>query len=150
MNLEKMMISISEIKKQLSEVVNDKLTKIIMKNNSPVSVIMPYDEYVKLKNDKISSMITLSEESRRMADMMKMYNMYGMDPGMFGESQTLVLNVNNQLVKYILDNKEVQDVDMFCNQLYDLALISNKPLEPEAMTKFIERSNEILIKLANI
>ena len=105
---------------------------------------------VKLKNDKISSMITLSEESRRMADMMKMYNMYGMDPGMFGESQTLVLNVNNQLVKYILDNKEAQDVDMFCNQLYDLALISNKPLEPEAMTKFIERSNEIMIKLANI
>ena len=106
---------------------------------------------VKLKNEKISSMITLSEESRRMADMMKMYNMYGMDPSMFGESQTLVLNVNNQLVKYILDNKESEDtsnIDMFCEQLYDLAMISNKPLEPEAMTRFIERSNEIMLKLA--
>ena len=103
---------------------------------------------VKLKNEKISSMVTLSEESRRMADMMKMYNMYWMDPGMFGETQTLVLNVNNQLVKYILDNKDSEDIKLFCEQLYDLAMISNKPLEPEAMTKFIERSNEIMLKLA--
>ena len=67
---------------------------------------------------------------------------------MFGETQTLVLNVNNQLVKYILDNKDSEDVKLFCEQLYDLAMISNKPLEPEAMTKFIERSNEIMLKLA--
>lgn len=103
---------------------------------------------VKLKNEKISSMITLSEESRRMADMMKMYNMYGMDQDMFSDSQTLVLNVNNPLVKYILDNKESENVNVFCEQLYDLALISNKPLEPQAMTRFIERSNEIMMMLA--
>ena len=83
-----------------------------------------------------------------MADMMKMYNMYGMDQDMFSDSQTLVLNVNNPLVKYILDNKESENVNVFCEQLYDLALISNKPLEPQAMTRFIERSNEIMMMLA--
>lgn len=103
----------------------------------------------KLKNENISSMITLSEESRRMQDMMKMYNMYGMDPGMFGSSETLVLNANNTLVKYILDNKDSQHVPMMCEQLYDLALICHKPLAGDAMTKFISRSNEIMMLLAN-
>ncbi|WP_148412210.1 molecular chaperone HtpG [Murimonas intestini] len=102
----------------------------------------------KLKNENISSMITLSEESRRMQDMMKMYNMYGMDPSMFGSSETLVLNANNKLVKYIFDNKDSENIPMFCEQLYDLALLSHKPLSPEEMTKFISRSNEIMMLLA--
>ena len=102
----------------------------------------------KLKNDKVSAVVTLSEESRRMQDMMRMYNMYGMDPGMFGTNETLVLNANNNLVQYIRDHKDEEGVNLFCEQLYDLALISHKPLDPEAMTRFVERSNEILTMLA--
>jgi len=101
----------------------------------------------KLKNTAISSMITLSEETRRMQDMMKMYNMYGMNSDMFPSNETLVLNANNDLVKYILENKDSDNVPMICEQLYDLAMISNKPLSPEAMTKFVARSNEILMLL---
>ena len=103
----------------------------------------------KIKNENVSSMITLSEESRRMQDMMKMYNMYGMDPNMFGGGgETLVLNANNKLVQYILEHESSEHIDLFCEQLYDLALISYKPLSPEAMTKFIARSNEIMMLLA--
>ncbi|MCD7762645.1 MAG: molecular chaperone HtpG [Lachnospiraceae bacterium] len=102
----------------------------------------------KLKNANISSMITLSEESRRMQEMMKMYNMYGMDPSMFGGEETLVLNANNKLVQYIAANKDSDKVPMLCEQLYDLAMIAHKPLQPEEMTKFISRSNEILMLLA--
>jgi len=102
----------------------------------------------KLKDASISSMITLSEEGRRMQDMMKMYNMYGMDPSMFGGNETLILNVNNKLVQYILDHKNGEHVPMFCKQLYDLALLSNQPLSPEAMTAFINRSNEVMMILA--
>ena len=103
----------------------------------------------KLKDASISSMITLSEEGRRMQDMMKMYNMYGMDPSMFGGNETLVLNVNNKLVQYILDHKDSEHVPMFCKQLYDLAMLSNQPLSPEAMTAFINRSNEVMMILAD-
>jgi len=103
----------------------------------------------KLKNADISSMLTISEESRRMQDMMKMYAMNGMDMGMFGsEGETLILNANNSLVKYIFENKDSEDVNIFCEQLYDLAVIANKPLAPEAMTRFVARSNEIMLKLA--
>ncbi len=103
----------------------------------------------KLKNASISSMITLSEQSRRMQDMMKMYGMNGMDPSMFGtEGQTLVLNANNNLVQYIVSHKEAENVGIFCEQLYDLALLSHAPLNPDQMTKFIARSNEILDLLA--
>ena len=103
----------------------------------------------KLKDASISSMITLSEEGRRMQDMMKMYNMYGMDPSMFGGNETLVLNVNNKLVQYILAHKDGEHVPMFCKQLYDLAMLSNQPLSPEAMTAFINRSNEVMMMLAD-
>ncbi len=105
----------------------------------------------KLKNENISSVITLSEEGRRMQDMMKMYSMGGMggmDPSMFGGDTTLVLNANNSLVKYIFEHKDSEHVPAFCQQLYDLAMISNHPLAPEAMTKFIARSNEIMMLLA--
>ncbi len=102
----------------------------------------------KLKNAEISSVITLSEEGRRMQDMMKMYGMAGMDPSMFGGDQTLILNANNALVQYILENKESEHVSVFCEQLYDLALLSNHPLTPDAMSKFVARSNQIMLLLA--
>ena len=101
----------------------------------------------KLKNENVASMMTLSEESRRMQDMMKMYGMMGMDPGMFGSDVTLVLNVNHPLVQYVLNNKEGEHTALFCKQLYDLALLGNKPLNPEEMTAFINRSNEIMMLL---
>ena len=102
----------------------------------------------KLKNENVASMMTLSEESRRMQDMMKMYGMMGMDPGMFGNDVTLVLNANHPLVQYVLKNGEGEHTTLFCKQLYDLALLSNKPLNPEEMTEFIKRSNEIMMLLA--
>ena len=102
----------------------------------------------KLKNKKISSMITLSEESRRMQDMMKMYSMPGMDMGMFGkEGETLILNANHPLVQYVLEHQDGDNVKMICEQLYDLALLQQAPLEPEAMTKFVARSNDIMLLL---
>ena len=103
----------------------------------------------KLVDKNISSMITVNEESKRMADMMKMYASSGMDMSMFGETgETLVLNLNNELVKYVLDNPQSDNVTMICEQLYDLAKLSHEPLKPEQMTAFIARSNEILKLLA--
>ncbi|MCD7709018.1 MAG: molecular chaperone HtpG, partial [Clostridiales bacterium] len=100
-----------------------------------------------LKNEEIASVLTLSEQGRRMQDMMKMYSMGGMDADMFAADQTLTLNVNNALVKFILENKDSEHVPMFAEQLYDLALISNQPLAPEAMSKFVKRSNDIMLLL---
>ena len=102
----------------------------------------------KFKNEKISSVMTLSEESRRMQDMMRMYNMTGMDMGGFGGGESLVLNANNQLVQYIITNENAESTPMICEQLYDLALLAHKQLEPEAMTKFIQRSNDIMMLMA--
>ena len=102
----------------------------------------------RLTNKKVSSMLTVSEESRRMQDMMRMYSMNGMDMGNFGkEGETLILNANHPLVEYVLEHKDGENVEMICEQLYDLAQIQNAPLAPEAMTKFIERSNDILMLL---
>ena len=122
---------------------NDTLTETFRKalNNENLKVSVE-----KLKNASISSVITLSEEGRRMQDMMKMYGMAGMDFGM--NDCTLVLNANNNLVKYILEHKDSEHVPMFCEQLYDLAMLSNQPLSPDAMTKFIARSNDIMMLLA--
>ncbi len=102
----------------------------------------------KLKNKKVASMITLSEESRRMQDMMKMYAMQGMGMGGFGsEGETLVLNANHPLVQYVTEHEDGDNTKMICEQLYDLAKLQHAPLEPEAMTKFIARSNEIMLML---
>ncbi len=132
----------SELKEAL-----DSLTDLFRKslNNEKLNV-----KVEKLKNENISSVITLSEDGRRMQDMMKMYamnGMGGMDMSMFGADATLTLNVNNELVKFILENKESEHVPMFCEQLYDLAMISNQPLSVDAMGKFIERSNKIMLLL---
>ena len=102
----------------------------------------------KLKNASVSSMIVLSEETRRMQDMMKMYNMYGMDPNMFGGQETLVLNANHPLVKYLAENQESDKAPLICEQLYDLAMMSHKQLSPDEMTRFVQRSNEILLMIA--
>jgi chaperone protein htpG len=101
-----------------------------------------------LKSDDISSVITISEESRRMQEMMKQYGMMGMDPSMFGgEGETLVLNANHPLVKELLENNHEELFDIICEQLYDLASISHSPLSPERMSAFIKRSNELMLKL---
>lgn len=103
----------------------------------------------KLKNENISAMITVSEESRRMQEMMKQYNMYGMDPSMFGGAgETLVLNANHPLVKYVLDNGEDENAGKICEQLYDLASLSHSPLAADRMTRFVARSNELMLLLA--
>ncbi|MDE6663959.1 MAG: molecular chaperone HtpG [Lachnospiraceae bacterium] len=124
----------------------EEIAKIMKKALKKDSITIKVE---KLKNKKISSMITLSEESRRMQDMMKMYSMPGMDMGMFGnkEGETLILNANHPLVQYVLENKEGENVKMICEQLYDLALLQQAPLEPEAMTKFVARSNDIMMML---
>ena len=126
----------------------DALTEVFKKalNNDKLTV-----KVEKLKNENISSIITLSEEGRRMQDMMKMYamnGMGGMDMNMFAADQTLTLNANNELVKYIFEHKDSENVPMFCEQLYDLAVLSNHPLSVDEMTKFVERSNKIMILLA--
>ncbi len=125
--------------KEATDSLTETFRKALNNENLKVSV-------EKLKNASISSVITLSEEGRRMQDMMKMYGMAGMDFGM--NDCTLVLNANNDLVKYILENKDSEHVPMFCEQLYDLAMLSNQPLSPDAMTKFITRSNDIMMLLA--
>ena len=103
----------------------------------------------KLKDESISSMLTVSEESRRMQDMMKMYNMYGMDPSMFGGvGETLVLNANNKLVQYVLNHGEGENTGKICEQLYDLALLAHGSLSPERMTGFVARTNEIMMMIA--
>ena len=100
-----------------------------------------------LKNEKVAAMMTLSEESHRMQDMMKMYNMYGMDPSMFGGQETLVLNAKHPLVQFVADNKDSEKTPVICEELYDLAMLSHKQLSPEEMTRFVQRSNEILLML---
>ena len=101
----------------------------------------------KLKDESVAAMVTLSEENRRMQDMMKMYSMYGMDSGMFAGQETLVLNEKHPLVAYILEHSDSENVPILCQQLYDLAMLSHKPLSPEEMTKFVQRSNEIMLML---
>ena len=125
---------------------SEELTEVFKKalNNDKLDI-----KVEKMKNAGIASMITVSEETRRMQDMMKMYNMGGMDMGMFGGmGETLVLNANHPLVKYVLENKEGEHTAAICEQLYDLASLSHGTLSPERMTKFVSRSNEIMMIMA--
>ena len=130
-----------ETLKKVTEELSEIFKKALGKDKLEVKV-------EKLKNESVSSMLTLSEETRRMQDMMKMYSAGGMGMDMFGDSETLVLNSSNKLVQYILNNKEAENVDMFCKQLYDLAVLANHPLKAEEMTEFVNRSNEIMLLLA--
>ena len=129
--------ALEEETKTLSELFK----KVLNKENLTVKV-------EKLKNENVSSMMTVSEESRRMQEMMKMYNMYGMDPSMFGGQETLILNANNKLVQYVLENGDTENTNVICEQLYDLAVLSHRQLTPEEMTKFVTRSNDIMMMLA--
>ncbi len=125
---------------------SEELTEVFKKalNNDKLDI-----KVEKMKNAGVASMITVSEETRRMQDMMKMYNMGGMDMGMFGGmGETLVLNANHPLVKYVLENKEGENTAAICEQLYDLASLSHGALSPERMTKFVSRSNEIMMIMA--
>ncbi len=125
----------------------DKLTETFRKALDQKELKVKVDS---LKDENVSSMLIQSEESRRMAEMMKMYNMAGMGMGMGGldkKDETLVLNANNSLVKYIFENPEGEMTDTVCCQLYDLAVLANRPLTAEELTRFVQRSNEILAKL---
>ncbi|MBU9724805.1 molecular chaperone HtpG [Diplocloster modestus] len=133
-----------EVSEEELKETTDALTEIFRKslNNDKLNV-----KVEKLKDENIASLITLSEETRRMQDMMKMYNMYGMDPGMFGNDSTLVLNANHPLVQFVLNQKDSENAPVICQQLYDLAMLAHKPLTPEEMTKFVKRSNDIMMLL---
>ena len=133
-----------EVSEEELKAAQDALTETFRKALSNDSLDIKVE---KLKDASIASIITVNEETRRMKDMMKMYNMYGMDPSMFNASETLTLNVSNDLVKYILDNKDSEHVPAFCEQLYDLAKLSNQPLTPDEMKKFVDRSNQIMMLL---
>ena len=136
---------VSEEEKEAFKEKTDSLVEIFRKalGNDKLEV-----KVEKMKDENVASMITLSEESRRMQEMMKMYNMYGMDPSMFGTNATLILNANHPLVEYVVAHKDGENTEMFCHQLYDLAMLAHKPLSPEEMTEFVKRSNEIMMKLA--
>ena len=136
---------VSEEEKEAFKEKTDSLVEIFRKalGNDKLEV-----KVEKMKDENVASMITLSEESRRMQEMMKMYGMSGMDPSMFGTNATLILNAKHPLVQYILKNGENDNTSLFCEQLYDLAMISHKPLSPDEMTKFVSRSNQIMMLLA--
>jgi len=136
---------VSEEEKEAFKEKTDSLVEIFRKalGNDKLEV-----KVEKMKDENVASMITLSEESRRMQEMMKMYGMSGMDPSMFGTNATLILNANHPLVEYVVAHKDGENTEMFCHQLYDLAMLAHKPLSPEEMTEFVKRSNEIMMKLA--
>ena len=136
-----------ELSEETAKEYTDSLTETFKKALGVENITIKVES---LKNPDISSLITLSEESRRMQEMMKMYGMAGMnfDADMFGgKGETQVLNSNNELVKYVLDNKDGEHTDDICCQLYDLAVLANRPLAPEAMTRFVARSNRLLAVL---
>ncbi|SFQ07209.1 molecular chaperone HtpG [Lachnospiraceae bacterium XBB1006] len=132
-------VSEDELKEQ-KEVLADVFKKALAKDGLTIDV-------EKLKDESVASMLTLSEEGRRMADMMRAYGMAGMNFGM-PTDEKLTLNVNNKLVQYILEHKESDKTELFAKQLYDLAVVTNRPLQPEEMTAFVNRSNEIMLELA--
>ena len=135
---------VAEDEKESFQKTADSLVEIFRKelNNDKLNV-----KVEKLKDDKVASMAVLSEQERRMAEMMKMYGMGGMDASMFGSQATLVLNANHPLVKFLTEHKRSKNVPIICKQLYDLAMLAHKPLSPEEMTAFVQRSNEIMMLL---
>ena len=141
---ESLKAEVAEEEKEIFQKNADSLTEIFRKvlNNEKLDV-----KVEKLKDENIASMAVLSEESRRMEEMMKMYGMGGMDTGMFGGQASLILNADHPLVQYVVENKEGENVELICKQLYDLALLAHKPLSPQEMTAFVQRSNQIMMLL---
>lgn len=141
---ESLKAEVAEEEKETFQKNADSLTEIFRKvlNNEKLDV-----KVEKLKDENIASMAVLSEESRRMEEMMKMYGMGGMDTGVFGGQASLILNADHPLVQYVVENKEGENVELICKQLYDLALLAHKPLSPQEMTAFVQRSNQIMMLL---
>ena len=141
---ESLKAEVAEEEKETFQKNADSLTEIFRKvlNNEKLDV-----KVEKLKDENIASMAVLSEESRRMEEMIKMYGMGGMDTGMFGGQASLILNADHPLVQYVVENKEGENVELICKQLYDLALLAHKPLSPQEMTAFVQRSNQIMMLL---
>ena len=141
---ESLKAEVAEEEKETFQKNADSLTEIFRKvlNNEKLDV-----KVEKLKDENIASMAVVSEESRRMEEMMKMYGMGGMDTGMFGGQASLILNADHPLVQYVVENKEGENVELICKQLYDLALLAHKPLSPQEMTAFVQRSNQIMMLL---
>ena len=141
---ESLKAEVAEEEKETFQKNADSLTEIFRKvlNNEKLDV-----KVEKLKDENIASMAVLSEEFRRMEEMMKMYGMGGMDTGMFGGQASLILNADHPLVQYVVENKEGENVELICKQLYDLALLAHKPLSPQEMTAFVQRSNQIMMLL---
>ena len=135
---------VAEDEKEEFQKTTDSLVEIFRKElgNEKLDV-----KVEKLKDENVASMAVLSEENRRMQEMMKMYGMGGMDASMFGSQATLVLNANHPLVQFLVANKESENVSIICKQLYDLAMLAHKPLSPEEMTAFVKRSNDIMMLL---
>ena len=135
---------VAEDEKEAFRKTTDSLVEIFRKelDNDKLDV-----KVEKLKDDKVASMAVLSEQERRMAEMMKMYGMSGMDPSMFGTQATLILNANHPLVQFLVEHKRSKNVPIICKQLYDLAMLAHKPLSPEEMTAFVQRSNDIMMLL---
>lgn len=135
---------VAEDEKEAFQKTTDSLVEIFRKElgNDKLDV-----KVEKLKDDKVASMAVLSEQERRMAEMMKMYGMSGMDPSMFGTQATLILNANHPLVQFLVEHKRSKNVPIICKQLYDLAMLAHKPLSPEEMTAFVQRSNDIMMLL---
>lgn len=130
-----------ELSEEESKEITEKLAEIFKKATGKEALILKVE---KLKNADIPSMITVSEQTRRMAEMMEMYGMSNSMTGMGEQGETLVLNLNNELVQYVMNNTEGENTDMICQQVYDLARLANHPLKPEEMTQFVSRSNKIL------
>ena len=135
---------VAEEEKEEFKKTTDSLVEIFRKelNNDKLDV-----KVEKLKDEQVASMAVLSEESRRMEEMMKMYGMSGMDMSALGSKATLILNANHPLVKFLVEHKRSKNVPIICKQLYDLAMLAHKPLSPEEMTAFVQRSNEIMLLL---
>ena len=135
---------VAEDEKEEFQKTTDSLVEIFRKElgNEKLDV-----KVEKLKDENVASMAVLSEENRRMQEMMKMYGMGGMDASMFGSQATLVLNANHPLVQFLVANKDSKNASIICKQLYDLAMLAHKPLSPEEMTAFVKRSNDIMMLL---
>lgn len=131
---------------EVNETEKENFDKLVQRAKDYLSQDKIDIEVKNLKNDSLASLLIISEESRRMEDMMKQYAMMGLDPSMFGGNtdKTLVLNSSHSLVKKLLSAENKDNEKLIIEHLYDLAQLSNASLSPERMSAFIQRANSIL------
>ncbi len=128
-----------------SSIDKDALIKVFKENLSDEKLDIQVEG---LKNPSISAMITVSEEKKRMNSMMRQYAVaMNTDMGLSDETGSLVLNSNNELIKYIANNKDSEDIKLLCQQIYDIACLAHAPLSADRMTSFISRNNDMLTRL---